>query len=62
MVGTWLQAMDDGKIVTALLLDLSAGIDVIHHELLLQKFERYIFSRKTLDWFRSYLIDLSQAV
>ena len=62
MVDTWLQSLDDGKIVAALFLDLSAGFDVINHKLLLEKLQRYGFSTQTMDWFKSYLTDRSQAV
>ena len=62
MMDTWLQSVDDGKLVSALFLDLSAGFDVINHELLLRKLHLYNFSDNTMKWFRSYLIDRYQAV
>ena len=62
MVDTWLQSLDEGKMVAALFLDLSAGFDVINHELLLKKLEHYRFSRNTINWFRSYLMNRYQAV
>ena len=62
MVDTWLQSLDDGKIVAALFLDLSTGFDVINNKLLLEKLQRYGFSTQTMDWFKSYLTDRSQAV
>ena len=62
MVDTWLQSLDDGKMVAALFLDLSAGFDVINHEILLEKLQLYGFSTQTMNWFRSYLTDRSQAV
>ena len=62
MVDTWLQSIDDGKIVAALFLDLSAGFDVINHELLLKKLQLYGFSPNTMNWFKSYLTDRFQAV
>ena len=62
MMDTWLQSLDDGKLVSALFLDLSAGFDVINHKLLLRKLHLYNFSDNTMKWFRSYLIDRYQAV
>ena len=62
MMDTWLRSLDDGKLVSALFLDLSAGFDVINHKLLLRKLHLYNFSDNTMKWFRSYLIDRYQAV
>ena len=62
MIDTWIQSLDDGKIVAALFLDLSAGFDVINHDLLLKKLERYKFTTNTMNWFKSYLTDRHQAV
>ena len=62
MVDTWLQSLDGGKIVSTLFLDLSAGFDVINHELLLRKLHLYNFSSNTMNWFKSYLKDRFQAV
>ena len=62
MVDTWLQSLDDGKIVSALFLDLSAGFDVINHQLLLRKLHLYKFSTSTMNWFRSYLVGRYQSV
>ena len=62
MIDTWIQSLDDGKIVAALFLVLSAGFDVINHDLLLKKLERYKFTTNTMNWFKSYLTDRHQAV
>ena len=62
MLDVWLQSLDDNKIVGALFLDLSAGFDVINHELLLKKLHLYKFSANSMNWFRSYLSDRFQAV
>ena len=62
MVDTWIQSLDDGKIGSVLFLDLSAGFDVINHNLLLKKLERYKFTTDTLNWFRSYMTERYQAV
>ena len=62
MIDTWIQSLDDGKIVAALFLVLSAGFDVINHDLLLKKLERYKFTTNTMNWFKSCLTDRHQAV
>ena len=62
IVDTWIQSLDDGKIGSVLFLDLSAGFDVINHNLLLKKLERYKFTTNTLNWFRSYMTERYQAV
>ena len=62
MVDTWLKHLEDGEIVAALFLDLSAGFDVINHEILLKKLQLYKFSPNTMSWFKSYLEDRFQAV
>ena len=62
MFDIWLQHLDKGKLASALFLDLSAGFDVINHEILLQKMKEYNFRDGTIEWFSSYLIDRSQCV
>ena len=58
----WLKHLDKGKLASALFLDLSAGFNVINHEILLLKMKEYNFSEETVEWFSSYLLDRSQCV
>ena len=58
----WLQHLDKGKLSAALFLDLSAGFDVINHQVLLLKMKEYNFLEDTISWFSSYLLDRSQCV
>ena len=58
----WLQHMDKGKLASAVFLDLSAGFDVINHNILLKKMKEYNLSDETIGWFSSYLLDRSQCV
>ena len=62
MYDIWLQALDDQNMAAVLFLDLSAGFDVVNHEILLRKLKMYKFSDNTLCWFESYLTNRSQSV
>ena len=58
----WLKAAESGKISAAILLDLSAGFDVINHKILLSKLEAYGLGDLALSWFEDYLSQRSQCV
>ena len=58
----WMKALDEGKLTSTLLLDLSAGFDVIDFDILLEKMEHYGFQQETVSWFSSYLKGRSQCV
>ena len=62
MLDLWLKSIDNGKLVAALFLDLSAGFDVINHDLLLDKLKFYKFSDGSIEWFESYLKGREQSV
>ena len=62
VIDIWLQQLDKGKLSSALFLDLSAGFDVINHDILLMKMKEYNFSEEAIEWFSSYLLDRSQCV
>ena len=62
MLDIWLQHLDKGKLTSALFLDLSAGFDVVNHDILLRKMKEYNFTSETISWFSSYLLDRSQCV
>ena len=62
MFDIWLQHIDKGKLSSALFLDLSAGFDVVNHEILLKKMKEYKFTEDTVSWFTSYLLGRSQCV
>ena len=62
MLDIWLKSMDNGKLVATLFLDLSAGFDVINHDILLEKMKLYKFSPGTIRFFESYLKNRTQSV
>ena len=62
IVDFWMKEFDKGHLVGTLLLDLSAGFDVIEIDILLDKLKEYKFEENTIRWFRSYLKDRFQCV
>ena len=57
-----MKSIDEEKFTGSLLLDLSAGFDVIDFDLLLEKLKLYGFSEETISWFSSYVKDRFQCV
>ena len=51
----WLKNADNGKLSSALLLDLRAGFDVINLSILQTKLKMYGFDDISLSWFKKYL-------
>ena len=62
IVDLWMRAADKGKLSASLLLDLSAGFDVVNHETLLLKVSEYGLDKTSLAWLKSYLTDRAQRV
>ena len=62
LVDLWMRAADQGKLSASLLLDLSAGFDVVNHQLLLLKLSEYSFDEVSLAWFDIYLTGRFQCV
>ena len=59
LVDLWLRAADAGKLSSSIMLDLSAGFDVVNHKILLLKLKEYGFDPVSLSWFESYLFPLT---
>ena len=62
LVDLWLRSVDKGKLSAAVLLDLSAGFDVIDHDTLLKKLEKYGFNEVAISWFKDYMTGRYQCV
>ena len=54
-------SLDNGNIVTLVLLDLSAAFDTVNHDLLLSRLEnRFGITDTVLNWFKSYFCSRTQ--
>ena len=51
----WIKALDSGQFAAALMLDLSAGFDVVNHHILLSKLSMYGLDDLSVSWFKTYL-------
>ena len=62
MIEMWRQALDEHKIVGAVLTDLSKAFDCLSHDLLIAKLHAYGFGKSALKFIYSYLSDRTQRV
>lgn len=62
IVDKWLKALNDGYVVGAVMVDFKKAFDLVDHNILLQKLRVYKCSEKTIQWFKSYMIDRKQCV
>ena len=56
------KAMDEGKYMISIFLDLSKAFDTVKHQILLNKLEHYGIRGLCLKWFESYLHGRTQIV
>ena len=55
MVDKWLSSIDKGEVVGAIFYDLKKAFDIVNHELLIKRLDKYKFDMVTLNWMNSYL-------
>ena len=58
----WLKAIDSGKNIGSVFVDLKKVFDLVDHEILLHKLKLHNFSTKSLALFKSYLTDRKQCI
>ena len=59
---TWRKYLDEGKVVAAILMDLSKAFDAMPHDLLLAKLRAYRMSESALKALRAYFLNRKQRV
>ena len=62
MLESWKAALDKGKIIGAIMMDLSKAFDTLDHDLLIAKLSAYGFNYDALLYIRSYLTERKQRV
>ena len=62
MIDTWLNAMDNGKMIGVVLVDFEKAFDLVDHQILLSKLKLYGIDREALNWFSTYLAHRRQQV
>ena len=62
MIEKWKQALDKGKKVGTIFMDLSKAFDTLNHNLLLAKLNAYGFSFNAIKFVQSYLSERFQRV
>ena len=62
MVDSWLNAMDNGKMIGVVLVDFKKAFDLVDHQILLNKLEIYGIKDDALSWFNTYLTSRKQQV
>ena len=55
MTDSWLNAIDDGKMIGVVLVDFKKAFDLVDHDILMSKLEFYGIKENTLSWFNQVL-------
>ena len=58
-IDEWLSAINNNEIVGIVFIDLSKAIDLVDHDILLEKLKLYGMHETTVKWFSSYLKDIN---
>ena len=62
MIDSWLNAIDNGKMIGVVLVDFKKAFDLVDHQILLNKLEIYGIKDDALSWFDTYLTNRKQQV
>jgi len=62
LVEDWKRALDDGRSISVIMMDLSKAFDCMPHSLLIAKLQAYGMGRQAVEIFASYLTGRSQRV
>ena len=62
MTDSWLNVINDGKMIGVVLVDFKKAFDLVDHDILMSKLKFYGIKENTLSWFRSYLSQRQQQV
>ena len=62
MIEKWKHALDKGKKVDTIFMDLSKALDTLNHNLLLVKLNAYGFSFNAIKFIQNYLSERFQTV
>ena len=62
LVDNWLSNIENANINTTVILDLTKGFDIVSHEIMLYKLEKYGIINTAVEWFSSNLSDRTQRV
>ena len=62
MIDSWLNALDNGKMVGVVLVDFKKAFDLVAHQILIDKLEVYGIKDDALSWFDTYLVNRKQRV
>ena len=62
MIGSWLKAVNDGKLTGCVMVDFRKAFDLVDHKILLNKLKCYKCDVNCLSWFESYLSNRTQRI
>ena len=62
MISKWLESINKGSLIGAVMIDFKKAFDLVDHNVLLKKLKHYKLSDEALMWFASYLGKRKQKV